>query len=632
MPLPDDVQSALAQGLKPGFFLDICCGVSAPLATCMQSLGADVLCIDILRDATMDLLNQAFYEQLLFLSGSGAVGYAAASPSCNEYSLLKLSGGPPYALRTPAHLTGLPDLTPAELARVQASHTMLQRACCAISAVHLAGGHAHLEQPSGAMSWQEPCVQAWLAQCSAALCLLPACAFGKDWAKTWLTASSYRGLSAIAAKCTHPHGSHRPQKGWAEGAWLSRNTAEYPPELRQAFASCISHLVSGSGVSLSLPQAVHLVPVKNLSQQPLAIHDGGGRASCPDWSKPHSKDYLGPLRSVLLDFCTKAKAPQRLLARATQPSSDPLFTDSEVSAARSLFFPALGFQEPSDAWHVRADQPLCLNALHRIANLCEDADIHLFPSLKQGVCAGFLNDIPPSHSFWANANDPVEDVPLSLHFQNWRSAHVDEAITEALLQEELDAGFCYRYSDTVEDARSEWPVGLALGKLGVVRAPNRKERLILDNSVCGTNSNCFVPERQLMPSVRDVMASFPLRGDPRHQSALSLDIKSAHKRVVIKSSERGLLGFTWGGALLQGSPLRGHLLSTLVGAAGACLLRLLHILVWVAHSAHLFVDDYLISQQSDLLPHFGSVVILFLQVMGVPLSWKNFKLPLRSSG
>ena len=124
----------------------------------------------------------------------------------------------------------------------------------------------------------------------------------------------------------------------------------------------------------------------------------------------------------------------------------------------------------------------------------------------------FLNDIPPSHCFWQNTNDPLEEVPLSLHFQTWRSAHVDESVTASLLQEELDAGFCYRYEGTLESARAEWPTGLALGKLRVGRAPGRKERLVLDNSICGTNANCFVPERQLTPSVRDVMRSFPLRG------------------------------------------------------------------------------------------------------------------------
>ena len=112
-----------------------------------------------------------------------------------------------------------------------------------------------------------------------------------------------------------PPGSRQLQKGWAQGEWLSRKTAEYPPELCQAFASCIHRLVAGSSCSLTLQSATQLVPRKSFSQQPLAIHDGAGRSSCPDWSRPHSKDYLGPLRSVLLDFYAKKSAPQRLLVQ-----------------------------------------------------------------------------------------------------------------------------------------------------------------------------------------------------------------------------------------------------------------------------------------------------------------------------
>ena len=68
---------------------------------------------------------------------------------------------------------------------------------------------------------------------------------------------------------------------------------------------------------------------------------------------------------------------------------------------------------------------------------------------------------------------------------------MDESVTSALLQEEIDAGFCYQYPGSVEDARAEWPTGLALGKLGVVRARGRKERLVLDNSICGSNANAW---------------------------------------------------------------------------------------------------------------------------------------------
>ena len=39
-------------------------------------------------------------------------------------------------------------------------------------------------------------------------------------------------------------------------------------------------------------------------------------------------------------------------------------------------------------------------------------------------------------------------------------------MTQSLLQEELDQGFCLKLEDSAEDAKKRWPVGLALGKLG----------------------------------------------------------------------------------------------------------------------------------------------------------------------
>ena len=70
-------------------FLDICCGVNSPLSTAIQNLQGEVQNSD-------DFLDSNWYEQLLRLCASGIVAYAGASPSCCEYSWLKLlPNGPP---------------------------------------------------------------------------------------------------------------------------------------------------------------------------------------------------------------------------------------------------------------------------------------------------------------------------------------------------------------------------------------------------------------------------------------------------------------------------------------------------------------------------------------------------------
>lgn len=90
-------------------FLDICAGVSRPLSTAVRSLHADVISFDLLLDPQMNLLVDDSYEALLKLCSSGSIAYGAASPSCSQYSRLKLrqDGGPP-PLRTPEHLKGVP--------------------------------------------------------------------------------------------------------------------------------------------------------------------------------------------------------------------------------------------------------------------------------------------------------------------------------------------------------------------------------------------------------------------------------------------------------------------------------------------------------------------------------------------
>ena len=344
--------------------------------------------------------------------------------------------------------------------------------------------------------------------------------------------------------CQHGRNAHESVQGReSDGSFKSRKTAKYPQCLAEEFALHIRPLLAGAQIEHTIATASALVPVKALDVGPWVIHDGAGRHSCGDWSTPLCQDKLKNLRTYLLGKVCDMQGPKRLLAKATWPNPEPLFTASEVQDARKDFFSCLGVATDANTWKVREHQPLYLHALEALACFCGDPDVSLCKSLLQGVPTGNNNDIPVSNCFWPNQKENLEDVSLSIHMQNWRSASVDLSVTQALLQEELDQGFCFKFDGDIEAAKAKWPGTLAIGKLSVVRAPNRSERLVLDNSVCGTNASCSVPEVQHMPSVRDVMHCFPLRGTRSRQAAISLDVKSAHKRCVVKESEQGLLGF-----------------------------------------------------------------------------------------
>ena len=227
-------------------FLDLCSGFSAPLSTAIRTLQLPCLAIDPLLDARMDILHDDFYEQLLRLAGSGTVAYSGASPPCKEYSRLKLRPGGPKALRTPEQLSGVDGLTEAETNRLQDSAALLDRCINCLRITFASGGHGHLEQPAGAMSWEEKSVQGWLHQGSCSLVLLAACKFGMNIRKSWLLATSFFPLSMMAAQCDHPPDAHESIAGKrdAHGIYISRHSAVYPEAMAESFAQTISVLLS----------------------------------------------------------------------------------------------------------------------------------------------------------------------------------------------------------------------------------------------------------------------------------------------------------------------------------------------------------------------------------------------------
>lgn len=233
---------------RPRIFLDICSGSTRPLSTAMLNNNKDVLSIDILICNEMDLLNDQFYLSLLRLCASGIVAYTACSPSCAEYSRLKLKPGGPPALRSPEHHSGLPGLNADQMTRVQDSFIILYRCTQCLQATYASGGHGHLEQPPTAMSWEEECSQQWISTAACSCINLAACHFERNWNKAWLLATSLAALQVLGCVCEHDRSTHEDIVGKKDstGRYLSRQTAEYPPKLASAFATIVSPLIDSN--------------------------------------------------------------------------------------------------------------------------------------------------------------------------------------------------------------------------------------------------------------------------------------------------------------------------------------------------------------------------------------------------
>ena len=76
----------------------------------------------------------------------------------------------------------------------------------------------------------------------------------------------------------------------------------------------------------------------------------------------------------------------------------------------------------------------------------------------------------------------------------------------------------------------------------------------------------MIPERYNLPGLGDLQAGYPLRGRQTEISSFSLDIKAAHKSLLMRERDRGLAGVTFSGSdfLLSSHAVRHELLGVLV--------------------------------------------------------------------
>ena len=184
--------------------------------------------------------------------------------------------------------------------------------------------------------------------------------------------------------------------------------------------------------------------------------------------------------------------------------------------------------------------------LQSLQRITDDKDTSLFRYLIEGVPTGFDAAIEPSHCFPPSTDDSKSDTPLSAHHVNWASAEDNMEIVQELVQEEISQGWVSPFSGDLAAAQDKWPLGVAIGKLGLALSEGRSARLVVDSSICGVNSRCVMPDKSTLPTARDILRTYPLRSSNCILSGFSLDIKSAHKRMAVHPAHRGLLGFSLG--------------------------------------------------------------------------------------
>ena len=610
----------------PHVFLDICSGAGYPLSKAMLECGCACFPVDILLSPTMDILDNSFYEPLLRVCASGIVSYGAGAPNCGEYSRLKLRDGGPPALRTPEFLQGLPNLSPAQLLKVQSSFELMVRIVICLELVYSAGGHVHLEQPTNSMAWLEKDVSRFIRFCAPHLVNFAACAYGANWNKSWLLACSYISMSSLGKTCNHPKNSHEVIAGQTEdGIFRSRKTAEYPELMCSAIAKLISPLCQSQATTLDLATSTDLIPNKGLHDFPISYEDGGGLSSQPDWSRPYRQetDFFHSLRKSWMNRIFDQKLHYKFLRFLHEDATSPPFSDDDIQPFRDLLSNFLEKNQRQVSWEIPEDQPLHLSILQQLSMFMNDADKTLFHALQNGVSTGLDGDIAPSSCFPVASSTLEDPSPLSVHMTNWQSAENDLTTTRQLVQQEIDKGWVYKYPGTLAEAQAEFDEKLAVGRLGLALSESRPPRLVVDSSICGLNSQITIPERTTLPSALDVLRVYPLRNLDHSLLGFSLDVKSAHKLVVLRKTEQGLVGFSLDGAIYfyKVCPFGASFSAYHWTRLGSFILRWFHHLVWLQHAGLLYVDDFFFIFPKSMAVILATLLCVASQVVRLPISW-----------
>lgn len=342
----------------------------------------------------------------------------------------------------------------------------LSRSVQVVQVTYISGGHGHMEQPLGAMSWEESCMQDYITQGSCICCAVAACQVGRDWGKYWLFASTYAEMETIASQCPHPQGSRQNFAGKtdAHGRFLSKLTAAYPPKLCEAIAGLVSPLVSRHKQDVRIESLKTLLPIKAVESLPFARQDGGGFTSQADWSSVRAAH--GPfavLRKNWMNHIISHQFDKQVFAMISAGHDGPPLSDQDLTPLRAQLEEFLLSQGVYPDWSIPPDQPMCLFILQAWCNLMNDADESLCPYLIAGVPLGIEESITASNCFpRMEPSATPEDILLPVHRCNCQSAESEPEIVQELIDKEVAEAWADVFQGILEDAREAFTKGLAI--------------------------------------------------------------------------------------------------------------------------------------------------------------------------
>jgi hypothetical protein len=619
--------------IKGKFFLDICSGPMAPLANAVRLRHRACLRPhDAHPDQgglEHDLLAPGVVDCLLRMAWSGVVAFAAAAPPYSDYSLLGLRPGGPPAVRSANAMRGELASSPWQANDLQDSQNVHRSIVLVLQTVHMQGGQVSWENPPSSLSTHEPFVMEFLCKIAVHWIWISACNHGMLLSKVYLFATSFVDLAQLGSICQHASG-HQSFGGRRneDGSFMSRATAEYPQSLVEKFADIISLLLDEDReVFTEWADALKTLPGKPPAPSTtVSAADGGGIMSTADWRRPPrgKDDVFKELRHSWSQIICDHHIHKQVEASFAMKCPEAPITEPQLcmfAAALGDFFKAHALDTD---WLVAEGQPFRLRVAHNFQRLMHDPDMALAPMLEKGVVTGVLSDIPPS-GVWLPATPRGDhDLDLLACDGNWLSAEKDPDTVDRLLEADIDEGFVKEFHGDEEAAKRQWPAGVAIGKLGIAKAEGREDRLTLDTTVNNVNPRYRAHEKTFNPSHRDVTGCQDQQCQQRFVG-MSLDVRKAHKRILVIFEEQGLLMFRHRGKLYYYSVCHfgGSFSAYWWSRFGALTMRLGHQFLFCWHNGYLYVDDYLWKFMRETAALQSTLLVVLFMLLGIPMSWKK---------
>ena len=593
--------------------VDLFAGASAPVSVAAAALSMDrILPLDLLHGVGFDLADDAAFSSLCELAASGLVGAAIAAPPCSAFSRARLRPGGPRAVRTLQYPCGIPYPSVNQQRELDSSHLLHFRTRHVLALVACRGGIICLENPSSSILWLDPTVRDWLLTHAPFSAHVAACQYNLSLSKAWTFWSNYPIISRIASVCPHGPGAHPSFAGkrLPDGSFASRHTACYPASLAAALAECFQPYTSCGGLQVHPRQWKRLLP-----------------ATCSSafWRAPLYADVFRPLRQAWMSRLCRDDMVSHIITRLNSDSKQPPLSATELQPFLSDLRCWLGVTTDS-VWTQLLHVDPRLSLWHSLALICSDPDVDLF-TVHSGVPLKVNSPIPVCPVLPPPEHHCEPAVPLQHCESAWKSA-LDHADTvDMLLASELAEGWIEEIPGGDAQLRQDYSV-TAVGKLGVVISSDRPPRLVVDSSVSGVTCHTKLPNKSPNPTLSDVRQCLPLSPAREDLTALVLDVSKAHRRIRIRPEDQGLLCFRHRGKLYKsvtlnfGARASGHYWSRVAGL----LIRLAHRVLFIAHSALIYVDDILALLERSSAALTASVLVILLQVLCVPMSWHKASL------